>query len=59
MAPKPKVKLEGWVNIYRNNLMGALLCEGVFNSEKIATECANSHYKALATIRIEWEEEAE
>lgn len=59
MAPKPKVKREGWVNIYRKPLQKE---EKIFDwpcrlflTKKIADEYAAP--QRIACVKIEWEEE--
>lgn len=52
MAPKPKVKREGWVNIYPGPMTG----KHIHASKQIAIDGAGCG--CSATVRIEWEEEA-
>ena len=50
-APK---KREGWVNVYRGLGLGTRYCKCIFDSEEEALR--ESDTKAVATIKIEWEE---
>lgn len=54
---QPKVKREGWVNIYRRSVYGQERApDGVYATEQIANEGATNY--RIACIRIEWEEPA-
>lgn len=56
MAEKPKVKKEGWVNVYREGGLFPYNTSRVYFEEQSAIESAiaTNH---IATIKIEWEEE--
>lgn len=47
-------KHEGWVNIYRDFGLGVRNCKCIFDSKEEALR--NSDQKAIATVKIEWEE---
>ena len=47
-------KHEGWVNIYSDLGLGIRYCKCVFDSEEEALR--NRDPKAVATVKIEWEE---
>lgn len=55
----PKVKREGWVNIYRKDEPGSQTAHlaGPYETERIANDVAGP--TRLACVRIEWEEPAE
>lgn len=57
MAEKPKVKKEGWVNIYKNNSGGYFLGSLQFNHHGLKN-AENVQPKPIAIAKIEWEEEA-
>ncbi len=56
MAEKPKVKKEGWVTIFKNDthFRG---CSHVYRTKEEAKSVPFN--EVFATIKIEWEEEAE
>ena len=47
-------KREGWVNVYGGLGLGTRYCKCIFDSEEEALR--NSDQKAIATVKIEWEE---
>ena len=47
-------KHKGWVNVYRDFGLGIRHCKCVFDSEEEALR--NRDTKAVATVKIEWEE---
>ena len=47
-------KHKGWVNIYRDFGLGIRNCKCIFSSEEEALR--NRDTKAIATVKIEWEE---
>lgn len=47
-------KHEGWVNIYQDFGLGIRNCKCIFDSKEEALR--NSDQKAIATVKIEWEE---
>ena len=47
-------KREGWVNVYSDLGLGIRHCKCIFNSEEEALR--NRDSKAVATVKIEWEE---
>lgn len=47
-------KHEGWVNIYQDFGLGIRNCKCIFGSKEEALR--NSDQKAIATVKIEWEE---
>lgn len=47
-------KREGWVNVYRDLGLGIRHCKCIFDSEEEALR--NRDPKAVATVKIEWEE---
>ena len=47
-------KHEGWVNVYRDLGLGIRHCKCIFDSEEEALR--NRDPKAVATVKIEWEE---
>lgn len=51
---RPKVKREGWLNIYRGHETG-----GKVYDTKDGADIASSGYTRLTCVRIEWEEPAE
>ena len=60
-APKPKtVKKSGWVNIWRSEMDGLTYCgDNIYGdkalAERVGKDCGNN----IATVRVEWEEEAQ
>ncbi len=61
MAPKPKVKREGWVNVYNSGMLSDCHAEtgcSVFHDEAAAKQAVGGSHFYLATVHIEWEEEA-
>jgi len=60
MAEKPKVKKEGWVNVYRSGISenGYITAYKVFESQSDANNNITSSYSYVGSFKIEWEEEA-
>ena len=59
MVENPKVKKEGWINVYKHKSL-ELIAEcggGVYCNEEKAKKSAAS--TCIATVKIEWEEDAE
>jgi hypothetical protein len=57
MAPKPKIKREGWVNVSKQkDSEGLPWTSGIFDTKNIAI--SRSCGDAADTVYIEWEEEA-
>jgi len=64
MAEKPKVKKEGWVNVFKSKYddkTSIVKTSGkIYGMEEFAlnrqNDCFPNHY--IATVKIEWEEEA-
>ena len=56
MYEEPKVKKEGWINIYKSTLNTLYTyCEEIYASESAAEVAVNKpHY--LFTVKVEWEE---
>ena len=57
MAKKPKVKKEGWVNIYDDGMSAPWITGVIFDSQEKAIKQASEN-GAFTTTKIEWEEEA-
>jgi hypothetical protein len=59
MAEKPKVKKEGWINVWKDKYIFTKNYVGsIFETKEDAENQVKLWHRKSATIKIEWEEEA-
>jgi hypothetical protein len=54
--PKPKVKKEGWVNVYRASTEDQRYCGDIYDTEQEARSIGDASKHYFDTIHVEWEE---